>query len=448
MIDFPEIIASLKIEKCINKAYGLAYFEQYTVFVENTLPGDLVNVQVLYRKKNVLFAIVHDFIAYSPIKRINRCSVSHECGGCEWVNISYSDQSKLKNIILEDIYYPLKDLISISPMTVAPNPDEYRNKSFMPVSVEHGNLVYGMFERSTHHVIPHDKCYLHPALFNQIADEVMSFLKKSNAEIYNEEKHSGNIRHIGIRYSEQTHEILLVIVTKNRKLGFTNLLVKQICSQFPQIVGIIQNIQPDPNNIIIGDGDKILFGRNYLFEQLGDIRYKLHYKSFFQVNSAQALQMYNKIKELSGKDKTVLDAYSGVGSIGLFLASEHKKVIFIESHPDAHLNAIENAQLNQISNTEFLCGNVEDLLPSILNNQNIDLIIFDPPRKGIDPSALELTASLKIPKIIYMSCNPSTQVRDLKILANHHYQIKEILPYDMFPHTWHIESIAVLEYQK
>ena len=136
--------------------------------------------------------------------------------------------------------------------------------------------------------------------------------------------------------------------------------------------------------------------------------------------------------------KTVLDAYSGVGSIGLSLASEHKKVIFIESHPDAHLNAIENAQLNQINNTEFLCGNVEDLLPSILNNQNIDLIIFDPPRKGIDPSALELTTSLKIPKIIYMSCNPSTQVRDLKILANHHYQIKEVLPYDMFPHTWHI----------
>lgn len=446
MIDYPEIIAALKIEKCVNKAYGLSYFEQYTVFVENTLPGDIVNVQVLYRKKNVLFAKVHDFITFSPISRIHRCKVSSLCGGCEWVNISYTDQCNLKNLILEDIYWPLKDKVSIASITPSPKPDEYRNKSFMPVSKENGDIVYGMFERSTHHVIPHEKCLLHPALFNEIADEVIAFLNKSNAEIYNEEKHNGNIRHIGIRYSAQTNEILLVIVTKNRKLGFTNLLVKQLCNRFPQIVGIIQNIQPDQNNIIIGEDDKILFGRDYIFEQLADIQYKLHYKSFFQVNSAQALKMYEKIKECSGTDKIVLDAYSGVGSIGLFLASVHKKMIFIESHPEAHQNAIENAELNHLTNTEFHCANVEDILPQLLKKQHIDLIIFDPPRKGIDPSVLELTAALKIPKIIYMSCNPSTQVRDINILLNLHYQLKEILPFDMFPHTWHIESIAVLEY--
>lgn len=445
MIDFPPFIDNLRIEKIVNKGFGLAYYDKFTVFIEYALPGDCIKAEILYKKKNALFGKISHYYEHASLKNTNLCPHNGLCGGCDWINLDYNAQLILKNQIIEDIYFPLKKLITPEPIIPSPTPLHYRNKSFLPLCLFNNEPAYGMYARSSHSVIPHQLCYIQPLIFNQIADQILDYIKKSNAEIYNEIDDSGNLRHIGIRQSDATHEILIVLVTKKRKLPFTQLLVKNLVSLFPQIVGIIQNIQPEKTNVIIGEDDKILFGRDYLMENLNEIRFNVHYKAFFQVNSSQTINIYDKIKELSGNNKHVLDAYSGTGSIGLYLAHNHKQITFIESSTEAHLNAIENAKINNISNTSFFNGEVENILPDLINNQKIDLIVFDPPRKGIESSVLSLISQLNIPQIIYMSCNPSTQVRDLRILTELGYKIKKLLTYDMFPHTWHVESLCLLE---
>ena len=447
MIDFPAFIDNLTIEKVVNKGFGLAHYQNFTVFVEYALPGDIVKVEVSHKKKNSLFARIVHYYSHSTLNKVSNCSVNGVCGGCDWVNIAYDEQLSLKNQIIEDIYTPLKEIIKAQPVVASPKIYHYRNKAFLPLTLKNGKPVYGIFARSSHQVITHEKCFIQPEIFNQIADEFLIYLEKAKAEIYNEIDESGNFRHIGIRISETTGEILLIIVSKKRKLPFTQLLVKNLLEKFPQIVGIIQNVQPDKTNIILGDDDKILFGRDFLWEKLDNLSFKVHYKAFFQVNHSQTLNIYHKIKNLSGSNKNILDAFSGTGSIGIFCASQHNNVTFIESNKDAHLNAVENAELNNLKNCSFYNAEVETILPEIMGKHPLDLIIFDPPRKGIEESALKLISELKIPEIIYMSCNPSTQVRDLKILTSFGYKISELHTYDMFPHTWHVESLAHLIFQ-
>ncbi|HPM02253.1 MAG TPA: 23S rRNA (uracil(1939)-C(5))-methyltransferase RlmD, partial [Candidatus Cloacimonadota bacterium] len=260
-----------------------------------------------------------------------------------------------------------------------------------------------------------------------------------------EKSFSGNLRHIGVRSNHDHTEILLILVTKNRKLPFTNLLLRQIQENFPQVCGIIQNIQPHNSNVILGQEDKLLFGRYYLNEKLNHLSFKIHYKAFFQVNLPQANAMYQLIRSLSGTGKVVLDAYSGTGTIGISLADIHQEIICVESNPEASENARENANINSIRNISFIQGEVERVLPDLMRDKQIDLIVFDPPRKGLDDKIIDLIASLNIPEVIYMSCNPSTQCRDLIRFLKQGYQTSQIIPFDMFPHTWHIESLCLLK---
>jgi 23S rRNA (uracil1939-C5)-methyltransferase len=447
MNDFPYTISNLKIEKCVHQGYGLAHHEGSAVFIENALPGDVIHAEILYKKKTNLFGKTQSIIQPSPLRKQERCELAARCGGCDWVNINYSDQLQLKNEILKDIYRPLQEQVLIKSITASDQTDYYRNKSFMPLSLNEEIPVYGMYARSSHEVVSQKHCYIHPPVFNQIADEIIDYIQKSHAQIYNEKSFSGNLRHIGVRSNHDHTEILLILVTKNRKLPFTNLLLRQIQEKFPQVCGVIQNIQPHNSNVILGQEDKLLFGRYYLNEKLNHLSFKIHYKAFFQVNLPQANAMYQLIRSLSGTDKVVLDAYSGTGTIGISLADIHQEIICVESNPEASENARENANINSIINISFIQGEVERVLPDLMRDKQIDLIVFDPPRKGLDDQIIDLIASLNIPEVIYMSCNPSTQCRDLIRFLKQGYQTSQIIPFDMFPHTWHIESLCLLKRQ-
>ncbi|HPY95832.1 MAG TPA: 23S rRNA (uracil(1939)-C(5))-methyltransferase RlmD [Candidatus Cloacimonadota bacterium] len=446
-LDNTKYLTSLKVEKCIHQGYGIAYAENTTVFIENALPNDIVDVEVLYFKKKNAFAQITNIIEPSPLRKDIKCSISDRCGGCNWVNIDYQQQLELKDLIIKDIYKSLDGTACIHPIKPSPQVYHYRNKSFLPLSMINGVPVYGMFERGSHNVEPQRECLLHPLLFNMIADEIIDYVKDTNLKIYEEDSHSGNLRHIGIRTNHDTSEVLLILVTKTRKLPFSKLLVKRITDKFPMVVGIIQNIQPDKSNVILGEEEKVLYGRAYLNEIIDDLKLQVHYKAFYQVNHQQAFTIYQHILNLTGVNKTIIDAYSGTGTIGLILAKRHNKVICIESNSEAIINAEYNAKYNNINNIEFVQGGVEAVLPKVVKDNKIDLIVFDPPRKGIDKKTIELMAALKIPEIIYMSCNPSTQVRDLNLFISKGYYIDVIHPYDMFPHTWHIESLCHLRLQ-
>ncbi|MDP8202624.1 MAG: 23S rRNA (uracil(1939)-C(5))-methyltransferase RlmD, partial [Candidatus Tenebribacter burtonii] len=256
--------------------------------------------------------------------------------------------------------------------------------------------------------------------------------------------HSGNIRHIGIRYAEKTNEIIVILVTRNRKIPFSKQLERILLEAYPNIVGIIQNINTEKTNVILGNDKKILFGRDFIYEQIGKTKFKLSYKSFFQVNTKQAEKMYKFVKQSISEGSHIVDAYCGVGSIGIFLADKAAKVIGIENNVKALQNAKDNAKLNKIDNCKFVAGYVETELPKILKNNKIDTIIFDPPRKGLEQRIIDNIPS-DIKKIIYISCDPMTQVRDVKLMMEKGFTPKVMQPFDMFPHTFHIENIIILE---
>ena len=445
LIETNHIIHNVQIVKTVNNGYGLAYYQGKTIFVENALTGDIADLELLYTKKKHIYAKIHKIIEPSPLRKNRRCMLSDRCGACNWVDIDYENQLKLKNEIIDGIYQNINKSVKIHPIIASELVDFYRNKSFFPLALEKNKPVYGMYQRGSHNVIRQESCFLHPPLYNEIADEIISYIKNTNSLIYDEETHTGNLKHIGIRSNHDMSEILLIIVSKTSKLSFTQLLVKRIKKKFPEICGIIQNIQPAKTNVILGERDKIIYGRKYINDRIGNLNLQIHYKSFFQVNIKQAELMYKQITNLSGNNKTIIDAYSGIGTIGLFLSSKHNKVISIECNPEAVMNAKNNALLNSINNIEFIEGETENVLPTIIKNKDIDLLVFDPPRKGLDLKTIELIAKLKIKEIIYMSCNPITQNRDLQHFFQLGYSTNDIYSYDMFPHTWHIETLCHLK---
>jgi len=373
------IIKELKIEKMVYKGLGLGFENSNPVFVSNAVPGDILDVQVISTRRQVSFGKIEKIIK-SSLKRIEPdCEIFGKCGGCDWLNISYEDQLKYKQEIVEEIFQNI-EIAKINKI-IDSGKEPYRNKSFFPVAKKDGKPITGMFESRSHNVIPHKNCKLQPPLFDDICGKVMSYIEASKMQVYNERNHSGNIRHIGIRYAEKTNEIIVVL---------------------------------------------------------------LNYKSFFQVNTKQAEKMYEFVKQSISEGLHIIDAYCGVGSIGLYLSDKAAKVIGLENNVKAVQNAKENAKLNKIDNCEFVSGYVEIELPKLLKDHKIDTIIFDPPRKGLEQRIIDNIPS-DIKKIVYISCDPMTQVRDVKLIIEEGFIPKEMQPLDMFPHTYHIENIIILE---
>ena len=428
-------VIRLKIEKVVFGGYGLGYLEGVSYFVFNALPGDIIDVKILYKKKNAFFCEIEKIISPSEYRTNIKCELNGKCGACDWVNISYPHQIELKQAIYREIFPDNPDIIE------SPQIDFYRNKCTFPVQEDEGHIKIGMYERQSHNVIEHQSCYLYPKIYKEILLSIKEWMKNSHIKPYDEQSNMGEVRFIVIRSSADLKSILMILITKKRKLGFTKQLVHLLTDKFPEIKGIIQNIQPLPNNVNIGEDDKILYGESYLHENLDNLSLKIHYKAFFQVNITQTLQIYNEIQNHLNAHEVAIDAYSGIGSIGLFIANKIKKVICIEENKEAVESGKVNAQNNNIPNIVFMNDTVENVLTDIISRTDIDTIIFDPPRKGLDKSIIE---SINIPKIIYLSCNPVTQKRDIKLLMAKGYELIFLKGYDMFPHTWHIESLAVL----
>lgn len=436
------IIKELKIEKLVYKGFGLGFENSQPVFVSNAVPEDVLDVQVISTRRQVSFAKIEKVIKSSPKRIEPDCEVFGKCGGCDWLNISYDDQLKYKQEIVEEIFQNIE--IEKINKIIASGKEPYRNKSFFPVAKKDGKPITGMFESRSHNVIPHKKCSLQPPLFDDICEKVISYIEASKMQVYNDRNHAGNARHIGIRYAEKTNEIIVILVSRNRKIPFSKQLVRILCESYPNIVGIIQNINPDKTNVILGDDEKILFGRDFIYEQIGKTKFKLNYKSFFQVNTKQAERMYEFVKHSVSEGSHVIDAYCGVGTIGLYMAGKTAKVIGIENNVKAVQDAKENAKLNKIDNCKFVAGYVETELPKILKNNEINTIIFDPPRKGLEHRIID-SIPPEIKKIIYISCDPMTQIRDIKLMMEKDFMPKEMQPFDMFPHTFHIENVIILE---
>ena len=329
------------------------------------------------------------------------------------------------------------------------NPFHYRNKAQYPLGInKDGEPIIGVFANRTHEVIPIEKCLIQNAQSEEIAKFILSFIKKNNISIYDERTEKGLFRHIVIKIGIKTNEIMCILVVNGKKIPMEQELVKELIEKYNNVKTIVKNINMKNTNVILGNENINIYGNGYIEDILGDYKFRISPLSFYQVNPVQAEKLYNLGVDMAqiSKDDIVFDLYCGIGTISLFMAKFAKKVYGIEIVNEAIDMARENAVLNGVTNTEFFAGDVEIVLDDLINKKGIkaDIVMFDPPRKGLDRKSINNVLNIKPKKIVYISCNPATLVRDLSELENI-YDIKKIVPVVMFPFTSHVEVCALLE---
>jgi 23S rRNA (uracil1939-C5)-methyltransferase len=444
----------LTIEKIALGGSGLGFAEGKAIFVPYTAPGDEIEAVLVSERKDMAYARVAKYLKRGVGVEPTPCgsfAADPPCGGCDWLELDYPTQLKYKSELIRDLLQPLVPGLEIPGTLASPDNRHYRNKSFMPVGSGANGLKYGIFARWSHQIVSHESCELHPPIFDTIAARCLEIFARTGVHPYNEASHTGTLRHIGFRCSRDRSRILLILVTRSGKLPFTQLLVKQLTDEFPALSGIVQNINRERGNVILGPEEKILYGEPWLQDRLGELAFRVHYRSFWQVNTGTLELIISHLKRQLDPDDIVYDAFSGIGALGLSLSGSVKQVLCIEEVPAAVADGEANINLNGIANAGFVCARTEDALPALLDQpgngvSTPDAIILDPPRGGVQASVLHTLINSRIPRIFYLSCSPMTLKRDLKILLESgSYRITHIQPFDMFPHTWHIETLVGLE---
>ncbi len=424
---------------------GIAKIDGYTVFIKGALKGEKVKIKILKANKDYGFAKLLEVLTPSENREIPMCKVFSKCGGCNLQHMDYKSQLQLKtDLVKNTLKKSLGYEPSIEPMIGMFIPYGYRNKVQYPVS----NGKIGFYAGRTHSLIENEKCYIQNEYIDELAKNVFELTQKYGVSTYDEKNGKGILRHIVARIGINTEEVMLVLVTNREKLPNAENIVNELKAKYPQLKSIIQNINTEKGNVILGQKCKTLYGQDYIEDELEGYRFKIAPLSFYQVNPQQTAVLYTVAKEfaeLTGKEN-VFDLYCGIGTISIFVADKAKNVFGVEIVPQAIENAKANAKLNKIENAEFICGSAEEVIPQkYKEGKTADVVFLDPPRKGCDVKLLETLKEMQAEKIVYISCNPATLARDLKYLLDSGYELKKVQPVDMFPQTCHVETVVLLE---
>ncbi len=492
-------ILTVKIDDLGNNGEGIGHVDGYALFVKDALPGETVCVKIMKCKKNYGFAKLMEIlpetsgsgdsvdgadVSDSPgdVGRIEpRCPVARQCGGCTLQHLSYEKQLAFKEKKVRDCLERIggvnPDAVEWFPVLGAEEgfpegPWHYRNKAQFPVRMQKGDdgslyPVAGFYAGRTHSIIPMTDCAIQHPCMKGILEAVLSWMQEQHIPAYDEERHSGLVRHIYIRHGYHTGEIMVCVVINARKMHpeFSRALVEKL-SCFPGVAGIFLNVNTERTNVILGKKMILLWGKDYIEDRIGDIRYHISPRSFYQVNPVQTEKLYRtalEFADLSGNE-VVWDLYCGIGTISLFLARKAKKVYGVEIVPEAIENAKENARLNGITNAEFFCGAAEAVVPELVSDfasgttgkettpemsregsDTADVVVVDPPRKGCDPALLDMIGKMSPEKIVYVSCDPATLARDVKVLGEKGYEVRKVRVVDQFFWSGHVESVVLLQ---
>lgn len=429
---------------------GIAKIDNFTIFIPGTIKGEKVRVLIVKVLSSHGFGKVIEILEKSQARQDVDCNTYKRCGGCNLRHVKYEETLKMKqNAVQSLVNKTLKNKLRIKETVGMENPLHYRNKAQYPIGInKKGEPVIGVFANRTHEVIPIDNCLIQNKKSEEIAKFIIEFIKEKNISIYDEKKGKGLVRHIVTKVGIKTGEIMCVIVINGHKIPNENELVENLKTRYPEIKAIVKNINMKNTNVILGQENINLYGNGYIEDILGEYKFKISPLSFYQVNPVQAEKLYNlgvSMAEIT-KNDVVFDLYCGIGTISLFMSKFAKKVYGIEIVEEAVKMAKENAQNNNVSNTEFFAGDVEIVLDDLINNKGLkaDVVMFDPPRKGLDKKSIDNILNIRPKKIVYISCNPATLIRDLADFENE-YDIKTIIPVDMFPFTSHVECVAILQ---
>ena len=415
------------------------------IFCDGLFPGEEADVEILYQRAGVSFAKVRKLYSLSKDRIQPKCKICTSCGGCQYQQIQYEAQlvyktNRVKNAIkrIAHLDVPVNNCIG------AKHPYNYRNKIQVPFAKDKkGRVVYGFYKENSHEIIPTKECAIEDKRAASILWDIKELIKEYNIPTYNEDNGKGILRYVLIRTSYHYPEVMVVLVTSMMNFPGQRNFVDALIKLHPEITTVVENVNSRHTNVILGNKEKVLYGPGFIKDTICDLTFEISASSFFQINPEQVEILYKTALNLINieKNQVVLDAYSGVGTIGLIASKKAKKVISVEIVKDAVKNAIENAKRNDVNNIEFHCGDAGEFI----NNYDgqIDMVIMDPPRKGSDEKFLSTLINKKPKQIVYVSCDPETLARDLEYLSSL-YKITYVQPVDMFPFTAHVETIVGL----
>lgn len=437
----------LDIEDLSHEGNGIGRYEGYTLFVPGALPGEKVRVRATKLKKQYGFARLMEVIRPSEDRIDPVCPVFKRCGGCTLQHTSYEAQLAFKRRLVEENLRRIGKIegVPVHRTIGMVNPWRYRNKAQVPFGEEEGGLVGGFYAMRTHEIIDVEECLIQHETTDLIVKKVKQIAKKYGITAYREEDHKGLLRHVVTKVGFATDEVMMVLVTNGETIPNQDAFVGELSESIPGVKSIVQNINTKRTNVIFGDKTVVLWGEPTIVDRIGKIKFAISARSFYQVNPVQTERLYSKALEyaqLTGEE-TVIDAYCGIGTISLFLAQKAKHVYGVEIVPDAIEDARRNAELNGMENVTFEVGEAETVIPRWYEEgHKADVIVVDPPRKGCDEALLRTMIEMKPERIVYVSCNPSTLARDLRVLEDGGYRTVEVQPVDMFPQTTHVECVA------
>lgn len=437
------------VEDYTHEGMGIVKIDGYPIFLPDVLKGEKVNFKAVKVNNKYAFGKVLNILEESPNRQIPPCEYYFECGGCQIQVMNDAEQAAFKKqVVHQNINQQARLDLKIND-TVTGEPLYYRNKSQIPVQKIDGKVIMGFYKPRSHDIVNIAHCYIQKDIHNDIMLFVKDKLIEEDTSIYDELTHTGLLRHLVIRSNNDNSEIQVVFITNGKRNEFLS-ITKALKAKFPSVKSVVQNINDEKTNVIFGRRSIVLTGRDYITDTLLGKSFKIRDRSFYQVNHEQTEKLYQiglDMANLSG-DETIIDTYSGIGTIGLAASDRVGKIVGIEIVDSAVEDAIENAKLNGIDNAEYHLGKAEEVMPALVDEGiSADVVFVDPPRKGCHTQFLDALVEVSPKKIVYISCNPSTLQRDMKYLERHGFKATEVTPVDLFPQTKHIEAVTVLEKQ-
>lgn len=432
---------------------GIAKIEGYPIFIEGAILGEKVKALIVKVKKNYAYGKLIEVIESSSERIEPKCSIYKRCGGCTVQHMSYKKQLDYKFERVKDCITKIGGLSEelVKYPIGMDNPERYRNKVQLPVGMVKGELNIGFYASRSHNIIDLDTCLIQDKVADRVTNLARQWMLKYNIQpasvdgVFNKK---GLIRHIMIRKGFTTNEVMVVLVATKDKIPYINEFINEIVEKIDGIKSIVLNVNKENTNVILGQECITLWGEDTITDYIDNFKFNISPLSFFQVNPVQTEKLYSKALEYAGLtgEETVFDAYCGTGTITLFLSQKAKKVYGVEIIEPAIINARENARINNIENAEFFVGKSEEVIPELIEKGIApEVIVVDPPRKGCDIKLLEAIGKAKPKKVVYVSCDPSTLARDLKIVEEQGYKTEEVQPVDMFPMTSHVETCVLLQ---
>lgn len=428
---------------------GVAKIDGYPLFIENALPGERVEVLVVKVGNKFGYGKVEKWLTESPDRQPLKDNRLLRTGIAPLAHLNYEQQLLFKQKQVENVMSKIAKMpeVDILPTIPMENPVGYRNKAQIPVRRMDGRLATGFYKKNSHELVEIEDYYIQDPAIDEAIKRVRDILQRFQVRGYNEAKNEGQIRHIIIRRGHYSHEMMVVLVTRKEKFFKGKEIASIIHEELPEVVSVIQNINEEKTNVILGDKEKVLYGRSYIEDQLLGKTYRISSKSFYQVNTEQTEKLYQTAIEFAAlqKEDTVIDAYSGIGTIGLSLADKVKEVYGMELVPEAIEDAQFNALTNKIENAHYEVGKAETVMKKWQDKGvKPSVIVVDPPRKGLDARFIASAIDMAPAKLVYISCNPATFARDAKLFAESGYEVKKVQPVDLFPQTHHVELVALL----